>query len=97
MYISQILDQGGAMQVIARMDDEVRVVKDTTSVHALALDAARSGMTIRALVEKRGLGENVDLESALGDGRVLPPIIHPDAAHLYLTGTGLTHLGALSA
>ena len=94
MHLSQILDQGGAMLVIARMDDEGRVVKDTASVHALALDAARSEMTIRALVEKRGLGESVDLEVALADGRVLPPITHPDAAHLYLTGTGLTHLGS---
>ncbi|MGO8148097.1 GguC protein, partial [Rhizobium leguminosarum] len=24
----------------------------------------------------------------------LPPITHPDAAHLHLTGTGLTHLGS---
>ncbi len=28
------------------------------------------------------------------EGKFLPPITHPDAAHLHLTGTGLTHLGS---
>ncbi len=30
----------------------------------------------------------------LARGRVLPPIDHPDPAHLLVTGTGLTHLGS---
>src|SRR5690606_2942533 len=30
----------------------------------------------------------------LAEGRMLPPIDHPDAAHLHVTGTGLTHLGS---
>ncbi len=29
-------------------------------------------------------------------GRLLPPLLHPDPAHLHLTGTGLTHLGSAS-
>ena len=28
---------------------------------------------------------------------MLPPLDHPDPAHLYVTGTGLTHLGSASA
>src|SRR5690606_20078186 len=38
--------------------------------------------------------EPVDVIAALAEGRVLPPIDHPDSAHLHLTGTGLTHLGS---
>ena len=30
----------------------------------------------------------------LAKGRVLPPVDHPDPAHLLVTGTGLTHLGS---
>jgi hypothetical protein len=28
------------------------------------------------------------------EGRLLPPLDHPDPAHCYVTGTGLTHLGS---
>ena len=36
----------------------------------------------------------IDLAEAEKQGRLLAPIDHPDSAHLYLTGTGLTHLGS---
>jgi hypothetical protein len=38
--------------------------------------------------------EEVDVGEIERDGRLLAPIDHPDPAHLYLTGTGLTHLGS---
>ena len=33
----------------------------------------------------------------LAEGRVLPPLDHPDPAHCLVTGTGLTHLGSAEA
>lgn len=39
-------------------------------------------------------GAAVDLARAEAEGRLLTPIDHPDPAHIYLTGTGLTHLGS---
>ncbi len=38
----------------------------------------------------------VDLDELYVTRRLLPPITHPDPAHLHLTGTGLTHLGSAS-
>lgn len=38
--------------------------------------------------------EAIDLARAETENRLLAPIDHPDSAHLYLTGTGLTHLGS---
>jgi hypothetical protein len=49
------------------------------------------------VLEDVGLGGAVDMDAALAEGRVLAPIDHPDAAHLQLTGTGLTHLGSADA
>jgi hypothetical protein len=51
------------------------------------------------VVGARLTGERLDLRSLIsGFGqtnlRWLAPIDHPDSAHLYLTGTGLTHLGS---
>ena len=41
------------------------------------------------------LGESViDFASLAQEGRLLPPLDHPDAAHCTVTGTGLTHLGS---
>jgi hypothetical protein len=36
----------------------------------------------------------VDRAALLAEGRMLAPVDHPDPAHLYVTGTGLTHLGS---
>jgi hypothetical protein len=36
----------------------------------------------------------VNLSIAQAEGRLLPPIDHPDSAHMIVTGTGLTHLGS---
>lgn len=93
MHLSQIA-AGSGVKVVARIDGRARVVRDAASVYDLALEAARAGGTLAALIEERGLGEDVDLRAALDSGRMLSPVSHPDAAHLHLTGTGLTHLGS---
>jgi hypothetical protein len=40
------------------------------------------------------LRDTLDIAADLADGRLLAPIDHPDPAHLWLAGTGLTHLGS---
>ena len=49
---------------------------------------------MRKLIADRGVGKPVDLAAAVKEKRVLLPIDHPDPAHVYVTGTGLTHLGS---
>ncbi len=71
-----------------------RQVDGASTTYALAQAAIAAGETLAAVVARHGLGDPVDLDAALADGRVLPPIDHPDPAHCLLTGTGLTHLGS---
>jgi hypothetical protein len=95
VLISQIRDNDGAITVAVReAGGKARAVKDAASVYALAMEAADSGRSFADVVAAHGLGEAVDLEKARDEGRFLPPITHPDPAHLHLTGTGLTHLGS---
>lgn len=94
MLISQISGPDGISSVAVRDNGEVRLVKGAKSVYALALEAVRAGKPLDAVIEERGRGETVDLEGAYREGRVMSPIRHPDPAHLYVTGTGLTHLGS---
>lgn len=68
-------------------------VAGVDSSYALARIALGEGVSIADAARTR-LGGPVDLVAAEAEGRLLAPIDHPDAAHLYLTGTGLTHLGS---
>ena len=70
------------------------VLEGVESVHALALEAIAAGASLADTVATKGRGMAIDPAAILADGRMLAPIDHPDPAHLYLTGTGLTHLGS---
>jgi hypothetical protein len=96
MLISQIKGSNGEIIVAVRdgPGDAAKAVVNAGSVYALAMEAAESGKSLVSVIEAHGLGETIDLEKAYADGRFLSPITHPDAAHLHLTGTGLTHLGS---
>jgi hypothetical protein len=97
MLISQVRGAHGAITVVVREDGgEGRAVMKARSVYELSMEAANGGKTLADVIAEKGLGEVVDLEQAYIDGRLLSPITHPDAAHLHLTGTGLTHLGSAS-
>ena len=89
-----------------RLDDGMRCVvassaaniglriTGVTTTYELANIAIASGTTLAAAANTRLSDEVIDLKQAQTHGRLLAPIDHPDSAHLYLTGTGLTHLGS---
>lgn len=96
MLISQIKGSNGEIVVAVRNGpgDIAKAVINGGSVYALAMEAAGSDKSLASVIEAHGLGDAIDLEKAYAEARFLPPITHPDAAHLHLTGTGLTHLGS---
>src|SRR5690606_35845237 len=93
MRLFQFEHEGGRA-VAAVEDGAARVVNDAGSVYSLAREAADGGRRLAEVVASHGLGREVDAAAILVEGRMLPPIDHPDPAHLYVTGTGLTHLGS---
>ena len=92
MHISQ-LKSGG---VICRRGEEARLVNGVSTTYELAQQAMRAGVPLEQMIEKAGLGESVDLADLAATGKLDCPVRHPDAAHMFLTGTGLTHLGSAS-
>lgn len=96
MNLIQYLKSDGKRAVGAIEGGKAHVVRGATSVYALALKAAADGVKLKALVKAKGLGKAIDPAAILAEGRMLAPIDHPDPAHLFVTGTGLTHLGSAS-
>jgi hypothetical protein len=89
--------QDGTRCVAAADGDGVaRRVAGIDRTYSLAAMAIAAGSTLAAIVEPR-LAERIDLELARTKGRLLTPIDHADSAHLYLSGTGLTHLGSAAS
>lgn len=96
MHLIQFEDESGARAVGATIAGATQLVTGAGSVYALAREAAERGLSLTDLVREKGLGKDLDKAALAREGRLLAPIDHPDPAHLYVTGTGLTHLGSAS-
>jgi hypothetical protein len=98
LRLLQILDAAGEKAVAVATEGTIaRRVNGTTTIHELAQAAITSKSTLADMVRAAGYGEGIDLDYALRSGRILAPIDHPDPARVFLTGTGLTHLGSADA
>jgi len=94
MRLAQIFDENGKRALAVTARGESRLVKGARTTLDLVKQAFESGANLRKLIADKGVGKPVDLAAALKEKRVLTPIDHPDPAHVYVTGTGLTHLGS---
>jgi hypothetical protein len=87
MIVSLVQFRRDGARGVARLDDAgARVVPGAVGIRDLSLAALRNRTR---LVDVPG-GEAIDLDTV----ELLPPVDHPDPAHILLTGTGLTHLGS---
>ncbi len=94
MRLSQIVDENGRRALAVTARGESRLVKGVRTTLGLAGRAIEAGVSLRKVVADLGLGKPIDLVRALKEKRVLAPIDCKDAAHLMVSGTGLSHLGS---
>jgi hypothetical protein len=94
LRLAQFIDENGKRALAVSARGESRRVKGARTTLDLARQTLGEGVSLRKLVADRGVGSRVDLARALKEGRVLSPIDHKDPAHVFVTGTGLTHLGS---
>jgi len=98
LRLIQILTAGGERCVAAVSEGaEAWRIEGSSTVLALAQAAIDAKSTLQDLVVAAGRAEAIDLGVALRRGWVLAPVDHPDSARVFLTGTGLTHLGSADA
>jgi hypothetical protein len=90
MVVSLVQFEDASGRGVALLDDSgARRVNGVGSTLELADRALESGRTLAHLASELA-GPPIDLDQL----RLLPPIDHPDPAHLLVSGTGLTHLGS---
>lgn len=93
MRLVQLIYAG--KQCVAKVvDHDTLEVLPFESVYALAMAAAREGVPLPDLVQRRAAGTRISYQAAIDEKRLLPPLTHPDPAHMLVSGTGLTHLGS---
>jgi hypothetical protein len=99
MRLVQFISEKGLRQVglVEENGLALRLINNTSRIYDLALEAGRLKTKLETLVLDRLSQEMVDYEQVIAGKRLLPPLDHPDPAHCYLTGTGLTHLGSAQA
>lgn len=86
------IEAAGGRRVASLTEDRAALLAGVASVYELAGLAIEEGISLEQAARGRCTGEVIDIAAA--GVRLLPPVDHPDPAHLYLTGTGLTHLGS---
>lgn len=96
MRLIQFASSTGQRQVGVIEEQQVRVLRNTSSTRELALEAIRNQRSLQQETQLRGSDPGPDYAQLLQQGRVLPPLDHEDPAHCLISGTGLTHLGSAS-
>ncbi|MGY2365872.1 AraD1 family protein [Pseudomonas azotoformans] len=97
MRLVQFELRNGERRVGVVEGSKVREVNSARTVRELALAAIEAGVGLAQQVDSLGLGDSYDYATLLADLKILPPLDHPDPAHMLISGTGLTHLGSASA
>jgi hypothetical protein len=95
LRLVQLRSPDGSRCVVAIGPEGIgRRVGGLNSTYELAQAALRHRTTLAEVAQASVTAESIDVAAALEQHRVLAPIDHIDPAHLYLSGTGLTHLGS---
>ncbi len=79
---------------MVRSIDQVEALSWQGGMYTLAQEAIAQRQSLAELAGQFCTGTLVDYHQLTQDQRLLPPVLHPDPAHMLVSGTGLTHLGS---
>lgn len=94
MRLVQFKTIAGKNTVAIVSGETLQLISNFSSTYELAQSAISEGTTLEKLIEKNLTSERVDYIEVIKSNRLLSPIHHPDPAHFWITGTGLTHSGS---
>jgi len=82
--IGLVIDEGRSLQV----------VEEYAWIYDLAVAADERQTSLETIVGASIGNTIIPYDPIVSEKRLLPPLQHPDPAHCFITGTGLTHLGS---
>src|SRR3569833_3086677 len=95
MLLVQFEEQGqGRVGILDDANERVRVVNGVASTYELAQRALAGGRSLAELADAAASDRTVAYAELAEGGCLRAPLDHPDPAHCFVTGTGLTHLGS---
>jgi len=97
MRLLQYVDNQLTRVARANDDGTVTPLSRFETTYALARRAIERRCTLAQVVSGEKFDAPLRYEDLKRDGRILPPLTHPDPAHCLVSGTGLTHLGSAAA
>jgi hypothetical protein len=97
MRLLQFTDGGDTRVARVEANGAVLPLARAESTYQLAHQAANERRTLEQVVSAEAFDAPIAYEELLRDGRLLPPLTHPDPGHCLVSGTGLTHLGSAAA
>jgi hypothetical protein len=97
MRLIQYSDGGQTRVARIEADGAVLPLSRAESTWQLARKAAHDNRTLEQVVGAEAVDAPIVYADLLADGRLLPPLTHPDPSHCLVSGTGLTHLGSAAA
>lgn len=93
----KVLDGTRRVGVVIDNGNALRIVSGARRVYHLVNEADRHKVSLEDYIIAKLGDVVVDYEEVVRDNRLLPPLDHPDPAHMTLSGTGLDHLGSAQA
>jgi hypothetical protein len=93
----QFDDAGRPRVARVAADGAVLPLSSGESTYQLARRAVQERRRLEELASSAPVDTPIAYADLLRDGRLLPPLTHPDPAHCLVSGTGLTHLGSAAA
>ena len=94
MRLVQLIHNGKPCAAKVVDHDTLEVLPFEGGVYAMVIAAMREGVSLQDLIERRAPGTRISYQKVIDEKRLLPPLTHPDPAHMLVSGTGLTHLGS---
>ncbi len=99
LRLIQFIDEQGLPRAgyVTPDGSSVGMLGDFGSTFALAQAALAAGKTLDSFAEPHRQPATRPYAPLLAEGRLLPPLSHPDPSRCLVSGTGLTHYGSASA
>lgn len=94
MHLINIRTENGESAIIGKISGDYNIINGASSILELGKLAAKNNKSLEEQALAQGFGEKIDVNEVIKAQRQLPILNDISPSQIFLTGTGLTHLGS---